>query len=104
MESFATVRDFHENTRRGVIPALLLMCFVANWALLEALHHHDDGVMHDECAVCHILAGSSSVECTHSDLPQEAAYSENPSAFVSCVTHECVTGFSARPHAPPCPS
>lgn len=104
MESLSAIRDFHEKTRRGVLPALVLLCFVANWALLEALHRHDDGVMHGECPICQILCGSSNAVRVPPDLPQPPVYTENLSPRLSSAARVFVTLLCARPHAPPCPS
>lgn len=92
--------------RAGRIPmfALLLVCILVNWALLEAMHHHDDGAMHDGCALCRILAGSSSAERTNPDLPMPAVHTDCLPASLTWATHERITNLSARPHAPPRPA
>ncbi len=104
MESLSAIRDFHERSRRGVIPALVLLCFVANWALLEALHRHDDGVIHGECPICQVLCGSSTAVRVPPDLPQPPVYTENFSPRPSCAVREIDALLCAHPHAPPRPS
>lgn len=88
----------------GPLLALLMACLLANWALLGALHHHDDGAMHDGCALCRILAGSSGAERTNPDLPAPAVYTDCLPPSLTCAVHERVTNLSARPHAPPRPA